>query len=143
MLCPCVSKISWSHMTSNVLLWSIWQESIWPILVSKEPPGPQLIRFRQINCLNCLNFFPLIQFGNPFYILTKQEVEFGTDRNLIVFVKPNRIFFWLGICFKLIHFRDTLLCNSFLIGVWEKSAVLSVEIISPLYIYLSPPPYHS
>ena len=88
--------------------------------MSKELCGPQqshpLIQFRLNKYLKMkklkivLKFFPFINFLNPLYISTKQEVKFGltsgTARIFFAVANPNKIILWMGISFKLIHFPE-------------------------------------
>jgi hypothetical protein len=110
--------IIWHLMSYDAYDINIWHKSIWLFLVSKRPSGPQqsslFIRFWlnifiKIEKLKyATKNFPFIDFSNPLYISTKQEVKFGltskTARNLILFANLNRICFWMGISCKLIHF---------------------------------------
>ena len=86
--CPGPSKVheqmSWafwylgellSDVFGNIINVKIWHNLIWPILVSKWPPRPKqshtFIRF----WLNNWNFFPFINFENPFWFLAKLRVH--------------------------------------------------------------------
>ena len=70
--------IIWHFMSYDAYDIKIWHQSIWSILVSKRPSGPQqshpLIRFWLTNCLKIKKLkkyvseiFPFINFENPLY----------------------------------------------------------------------------
>ena len=78
-------------MTNDAYDIEIWHKSIWSILVSKRPSGPQqshpFIRFCLKNCLiikklkNASEFFSLYKFWKSFVFLTETVMKSGHRRN--------------------------------------------------------------